>query len=375
MNKYTTNITAGFCYQWSVSKSIAEYVSNALDAGDEVFELGEDYITITTPNTRVSDKFLLVGVSDKRGDASQRGEFGSGSIQAMAALLSQGVEVVIYNAGVIWIPSFEFSEQWQEEILVINEIKDEGNIDFRVEINNLSPADIDEVEQRCLVLQDREVLFSTPYGDIICGGDGEVFVADMFVCQSSGFKYSYNFNVGVVKLTQDRNAVDNFELQNLTAKMIMATEDKDFIKEAISIKKKDTEHVQYTWNATVPDDVCDSYAEEFIEEHGTGVQVTDSYSEYQEQIELDNEYVYIDNKAQVVAIKNSSTYQDAIENIEIKEKKTVRETLEAVFQEVLYKTERELQADDHYYIENLLDNLLEQSDNWSGDTDYDGLPF
>jgi hypothetical protein len=333
MTQYITNFSRGCFHHWSISKSIMELVQNALDSdGDFSYDIGEDYISLINKDIKVSNKLLMMGCSDKREDSTKRGQFGVGSIQAMVVLTDLGINVGIYNNNVLWQPAFEHSLQFDTDVMVINETPCNNGNDFTVLIEGLSSEDIDEVKQRCLVFQDREVLYSTEYGDIISNLEdeegGEVFCGELYVCQNKNFKYSYNFKPKGIKLSQDRDAVSQWDLQQLTAKLIIATKDDDFIKEAIKSNKADTEYVNTGWTSSsaTSDSLDDSFADEFLSEHGAKL-VTSSYSDHQANEKAGNKSVYIDNERIVKAINNSSLYQSAMESFVEVERETFSELL------------------------------------------------
>lgn len=332
MKKYLTNFSRGCYHNWTCSKAVAELVSNWLDSdGERSYEFTEDSLTLTNANIRVSNKMLMMGLSDKRDDDSKRGMFGQGAIQALVVLTDLNYNVNIVNNDVVWNTRFEHNPDFDEEVLVVDETPNCPSKDFIVTINGLTEEDIDEIKQRCLAFQEREVLFSTPYGAIISNidGEGEVFCGDMYVCENEGFKLAYNFKPKQLPLNSERSAVSNWDLQNLTAKMIVATGDVDFIKSCIKDKHLDTEHINQFWTESTPSQVDDDFAAEFLEEHGATL-VTSSYSEHKEFEKAGNKSVYIDNSVQVDAIKKSASYQDAMDNITIIEREDPNEIVEKV---------------------------------------------
>lgn len=342
MNKYTTNFSRGCFHHWSKSKGVMELVQNWLDSdGEREYEIGEDCITLTNKNIKVSNKMLMMGMSDKRTDPTKRGCFGVGSIQAMVVLTDTGVGVDIHNNDVCWSPKFEHCDKFNEDIMVIEETPCSNGKDFTVLITGLSEEDIDEVKQRCLHFQDRQVLHSTPLGDIIDNstGEGEVFVGDMYVCQNHSFKYSYNFKPKVVKLSQDRDAVSQWDLQQVTAKLIIATEDNTFIKEAIKANTSDTSRINTQWSdePNTNDDLDNELAEEFLQEHGTKL-VTSDYTVHQTNEKLGNPSVYIQNERQVNSIKNSSVYQTAICSLSVEKRENFTDLMWLLLDYLEYKS-------------------------------------
>ncbi len=337
MNKYMTNFSRGCFHHWSASKAVMELVQNALDSDGELdYEFGEGYLSLTNRNIRVSNKLLMMGMSGKRGDESKRGQFGVGSIQAMVVLTDLDCSVEIFNNDVIWQPKFEYCEKFDEDVMVIEESQYvAGNTNFTITISGLSEQDLDEVKQRCLVFQEREVLHSTEFGDVVenlDGETGEVFCGDLYVCQNSRFAYSYNFKPKVIKLSQDRDAVSQWDMQSITAKLIMATEDDEFIKKAMKSGMLDTDLVRYNY-AYSPDSVNDSFAEEFLEEHGV-VLVTSDYSEHEHNVKVGNKSAYNPNAVVVSSILASDVYQEAISQLEVVEKESFTELMDKFLGEV-----------------------------------------
>lgn len=326
MTKCVTNFTRTALHHWTASKAIMEFVQNWLDSdGERCSDFGDDYITLTNKNIRVSNKFLLMGASDKRGCDDKRGQYGMGSGQALVVLTDLGINVEIQNNGIIWTPYWEYLENFDAEVLVISETNaSKPHNNFIIKITNISADIIDEVKQRCLMFQDRDVLHSTSIGDIInnVDGGGEVYAGDIYVCQNSNFKYSYNFKPKMLKLSQDRDAVSQWDLQELTAKLINMTGDAEFITQAIKANTLDTQRLNgYVTDRTTKADVNDKFAQEFLEEHGVAL-VTDDYTEHQNNVMLGNKSVYINNERQVIAIRNSSVYADAMANVELVEKES-----------------------------------------------------
>lgn len=325
LNKFVTNFARTCFHHWTASKAIMEFVQNFLDSdGERDYDIAGDTITLTNKNIKVSNKLLMMGKSDKRNDPTKRGQFGVGSIQAMVVLTDLNISVVIHNNDVVWTPSWEHSEQFDEDILVIHENRaDNPNNNFTVTISGLSELDVEEVIKRSIIFQERKVLYTSEvYGDVIetlNDERGEVYVGDIYVCQNQAFNYSYNFKPKVLKLSQDRDAASQWDLQELTAKLIIDTGDSDFIQDSIMANKLDTNNInQYGWEPSkkTPNEVDDNLAVSFLKEHGVAV-VTADYYEQQENEKLGNKSVYIQNSSHVKAIQSSKIYKDAISELDI----------------------------------------------------------
>jgi hypothetical protein len=284
----------------------------------------------------------------------------------MVVLADLGIDVSIQNNDVVWVPTWEYNGQFDADIMVIDEhVATYPNNNFTVTIRGLDSGVIEEIKQRSLVFQDREVLYSTEYGDIINNVDdnGEVFVGDLYVCQHKSFKYSYNIKPKLLKLSQDRDAVSEWELQELTAQIIVATGDVEFIKQSILSGGRDTLSINnYSWEnkRSTPTEVDDSFAEEFVKEH-TGCLITNDYEEHERNIKLGNKSVYNPNKQVVNAIKKSDVYQQSLEDVEIVEQEPVKELIGKLLDKLdrLYEDRGYLNIAD----KSLIDEIRERLDN------------
>lgn len=365
---YKTNITKGFCFQWQKSKACMEYISNALDEGN--YDFNVDYergcLEVTNYNVKLNPKALMLGLSSKRDDTSKRGCFGSGLPQSIAALLDQGCVVTIFNNDVIWTTSFSHCEDWGYEVLTFKEsINPTPDTSMTVLVEGLSEEDLDEVKSRTLALQDREVLFSTEYGDVIAHGEdeGEIFCGDMYVCENNAFKYSYNFAPKVLPLNQDRNSTSQWEISKLTAKIWKQCPDKELLKEAITSNKEDCYHVMDSWYTedSSPLSVSEEYGEDFVSKYENHI-VTSDHDEYEELSKCGNKVKYLDNSNQVKAIKQSNSYKEMLENIDIIEVESTRTKLERIslaFQQLINDNDHEEVVYEGFNMQEHIDSLDE----------------
>ncbi len=342
MTKYVTNFARTCFDHWSASKAIAEFVQNWLDSdGERDYSFTDTGIVLTNKNIKVSNKLLMMGKSDKRNDPSKRGRFGVGSLQSMVVLIDLGATVVIENNDVLWTPVWEYSDQYQDDIMVIIETtKQRPNNNFSVIIDGLDSETLDEIKIRCLAFQDREVLHSTKYGDLIetvNGDTGEIYVGDLYVCQNPSFSYCYNFKPEFVKLCQDRNLVSQWDLQELTSKLIIATNDVELIKKSISLCTLDTRNCNMYWDSSqrTSPEVDDALAQDFLDEHGTAL-ITNDAHKFQEMTRLGNKVALVQTETLFKAITRSKVYKEAIEDVEEIVKESFSDLANKVLDELEY---------------------------------------
>lgn len=369
MNKvYKTNITKGFCFQWQKSKACMEYISNALDEGNYNFEVDYEQgkLEVTNYGVKLDPKALMLGLSSKREDNTKRGCFGSGLPQSIAVLLDQGCTVNIVNNDVVWEAAFSYCEDWGYEVLTFKEaLNSTPDTNLTVVVEGLSEEDLDEVKSRTLALQNREVLFSTKYGDVIAHGDdeGEIFCGDMYVCENSSFKYSYNFAPKVLPLNQDRNSASQWEISRLTAKIWKQCPDKELLVEAIKSKKADCEYVMDSWYTDDSSDlsVSEEFGQEYISKY-QGYVVTSDFDEYEQLTKCGNKVKYLDNSNQVKAIKESTAYGNMIASMEIIEVESTATKLERVsfaFQQLINDHDHEEIQYEGFTMQDHIDTLDE----------------
>lgn len=376
---YRTNYHRTAIDHWSNYEAVREFCQNMQDSDAEgIADISGDTVTFTNKNIVVSNKMLMTGLSDKRDDPTKRGTYGTGSIMALCVLTARGINVSIHNGDVLWNARFEYCDKFEEDVLVIDETPYYPSTDFVVTISGLSEEDISDIKQTSLVFQNREVIVSTKYGDIIESVDnmGEVYCGELFVQQLEGFKYSYNIKPEYLKLNQDRQSLSEFELQRVTSKLIMESGDQKLIQESIDSNKADTSYVEYGYGE-IPTEVCDSYAESFLEQD-EGSLVTDNYAEHQDNLTNKVGSVYISNPLQVKAIRESTLYQESIENIEPVQKLSPFEVVETVHEELKCILYKDVNAETAAKIEKMLDFILEKSEDWSGENVVnfeDGVPF
>jgi len=253
---------------------------------------------------------------------------------------------------------WEYSDQYQDDIMVIIETtKQRPNNNFSVIIDGLDSETLDEIKIRCLAFQDREVLHSTKYGDLIetvNGDTGEIYVGDLYVCQNPNFSYCYNFKPEFVKLCQDRNLVSQWDLQELTSKLIIATNDVELIKDSITLATLDTRNCNVYWDSTqrTSPDVDNALATDFLNEHGAAF-VTNDIHTFQEMTKLGNNVALVQTETLYKAITRSSVYKDAIEGLE----EIVKESFADLANKVLDEVEEILQNSSLGHLE-LLENLV-----------------
>lgn len=214
-------LTPDYIPDWSVADGIREFTANALDSDAALeYDVGDDYIILTSIGVTLPPKVLTMGTSGNRLKDSAVGKHGEGILTGLIPILREGGKVEFQNGEKLWTPSFEYSEQFERDILVIEETQyAAGNNNFTVSITNIDSSVISEVVNRCLYLQkDLGTVFEGKRGRVLMDTPNKLYVGGLFVCDIKGHKYSYDFAPAYLPLNRDRKSVDSWNLAaNVTA--------------------------------------------------------------------------------------------------------------------------------------------------------------
>jgi len=183
---------------WTVWECLREFFQNALDAEDDGHEMSVEYsphkkrtiegvtrhgvLEIRNCGARIHRKSLILGETDKRNDSSARGQFGEGMKLAWAALLRRGYRVLVRTGDERWVPRIEASKAFETELLTVEIGKVVSRDDVCIEIQGITPAQWQDVEQKVLsfgsmhaddymeVLTSRVLLADRYVGKLFCRG-------------------------------------------------------------------------------------------------------------------------------------------------------------------------------------------------------------
>lgn len=337
MKKYSTMLTKGYVPDWNVGDGVREFVANCLDSDAQfVYDIGLDYIELTSKDVKLDISCFLLGVSENRHKKDAIGKHGEGSLTGLIPILRGGAQVDIFNGDLLWQPAFEMDYNFNKEVLVINETQGRvGNKDYSVIISNLDQDTIDTVIHNCLYLQDKDSLGN--YATAKCGSrvffdiEGKLYVGGLFVCET-GLTYSYDLHPSKIKLNRDRKTVCDFDLKGVTANILKEVAEPKKIVEAAHNNVADVSHMAYSWCTNIPSNVAEEAYKVFKESYGEDAVVADSYSDMvrlQEQ-GFAKPVVVSDSFARL--INSSSDYQTTFSEledaIEVEEEKSPLELLE-----------------------------------------------
>lgn len=315
MKKYWTSLTRNYCVDWTPANAVREIVQNALD-GSAPFEydLSGDTLEFTSKGVTIPPSTLLMGVSTKREDLDSVGGKGEGFKLAAVVLLRDGYELTIYNGARRWVPSFEYHEDYETEVLCFIETHNQGS-DLTFEISGADDSLVEEVIHDCLYLQkDLGTVFEGKRGRVLMDTPNKLYVGGLFVCDIKGHKYSYDFSPAYLPLNRDRKSVDSWNLAaNVTSLLEEVLPAKD-LAQLVSTRAADAGGWYSTFTS---DEVAEEVYAIAKESYGNTVVVVGDGDE-KEKLEKRGfknvEVVYNDQERKL--IQKAPSYQEFLEELE-----------------------------------------------------------
>ncbi len=292
MKKYELSLSRNYVSSWGIEEAIRELLQNAKDSdGEEQIDIDKrnGTISITNKNTSIPSSTLLLGNTSKKDDLDKIGQFGEGYKLAILVLLREGKDVSIQNGNKLWEPSFEYSDNFDCEVLCINEIDSCGD-DLVFEISRFSGCELTNLENEFLGINGQSYnSIQTSYGEILTDSQfkGKVFVEGLPVYEDDNFEYGYNFDARYVNLDRDRKSINIYELKRLTALSVACCVDNfSFVDEVIDGKGRDGEYLKDK-NVEFDVEFKEKYAEHLKERFDIkedDIVVNDSSSELMEYV-------------------------------------------------------------------------------------------
>lgn len=345
MKKYELSLSRNYVSSWGIEEAIRELLQNAKDSsGEDIINIDKSSgtITITNKNTSISSSTLLLGNTSKKDDLDKIGQFGEGYKLALLVLLREGKDVSIQNGNKIWNPSFEYSDNFECEVLCITETDGNGN-DLTFEISGFNSRELDELENEFLGLNGQAYnSIQTSYGEILTDPDykGKVFVDGLPVYKDDNFDYGYNFKPCYVTLDRDRKSINIYQLKRLTALSVACCMDNfAFVDEVIDGKGRDGEYIkdeQVEFN----DDFKEKYAKHLMERFDIkedDVVVNESSSDLIEYVgrKTDKEIKEVPKKIYADILNSQLKYSSSVIE-EVKEEKNNRDKIDDAWYEYNY---------------------------------------
>ena len=345
MKKYELSLSRNYVSSWGIQEAIRELLQNAKDSnGKEKIDIDKTngVITIENQNTSIPSSTLLLGNTSKKDDLDKIGQFGEGYKLAILVLLREGKEVSIKNGNRNWNPSFEYSDNFECEVLCITETNCNGN-DLIFEISGFNSSELDELENEFLGLNGRAYnSIQTSYGEILTDSNfkGKVYVDGLPVYEDDNFDYGYNFKPCYVSLDRDRKSINIYELKRLTALSVACCIDNfSFVDEVIDSKGRDGEYIKDE-NIEFDDEFKEKYAKHLMKRFDIkedDVVISEKSSDLIEYVnrKIDKEIKEVPKKIYADILNSQLTYSASIIQ-EVKEEKNNRDKIEDAWYDYNY---------------------------------------
>lgn len=240
-------LSRDYVRQWGVPEAVRELIQNAIDS-DSPFEFAfyGDTLTITSRESSLESRTLILGATSKADKSDKIGSFGEGYKIALLVLTREGLPVYVRNGYYDWVPSFVHSDNYGDEVLAITEHPAEKvgqGLEFV--IGGLSHQQASDIRDSCLLMQaDMPDAIETSRGRILPSRPGKLYVGGLFVCDTK-LSNGYDMKPEYLKLERDRKTVDEFDLKFQTKEMWFSTQRWEQIAEMMEAQIADLEYAEY----------------------------------------------------------------------------------------------------------------------------------
>lgn len=318
---YELPLSRDYVAHWGVPEAVRELLQNALDSDSPMEYSWASHptngiaLTIRSRNARLEPKTLLLGLTSKAEAKDKIGSFGEGYKIALLVLTREQRSVTVYNAGVIWTPSFKHSKQFDFEVLSITETKHpEGRGQgLSFVISGLTPDERQRIIDSTMQMQESvgEVI-ETSKGQILRGQPGRLYVNGLFVCETE-FKFGYNMKPEFLKLERDRQTVSSFDLAWITKQMWFETGANEEVAVLMATEAPDLQYANYNTPEVVKEACYQHFKKEF-----PGHVVAATQTELKDMIERGmTKTVFLGGGAYSETVRASRAYKDTYKPIAV----------------------------------------------------------
>jgi len=232
--KVKLTIKTNYLPTWGAYEGIRELVQNARDAEVEhnapvKIDWYNDNLRIENEGCTLPLKALLLGHTTKYGNSNMIGKFGEGLKLGVLALVRAGHDVKIRNGSEVWIPTIEYDDLFQEDVLMFRiETGREDKSRVRVEVGGISKSDWDKFRDCFLFLS------TAKRSEVVTGNGtllldpkfkGRIYVKGIFVMNSPETNFGYDLKD--VELDRDRRMVDSWNLKYHCRSILLSSVNKE----------------------------------------------------------------------------------------------------------------------------------------------------
>lgn len=244
MRRYELGISLDYVQDWGIVEAVREIFQNALDEQivnpeNEMYyeyDACTERLLIGNKKSNLATKSLLLGSTTKANNDKTIGRHGEGYKVATAVLLRNGCSVTVHNneRNEDWVAKVVDSRRYGTKIPVFDvksSIFSNQKCNLLFEIGGISEEAWKEIISKNLHLRGYGNFRETSKGRILFDEEfkGQIYVNGLYVCSKSFLEMGYDFNPELIKLDRDRGLIDSFDLQFAIGRLLVATEDNDFI--------------------------------------------------------------------------------------------------------------------------------------------------
>lgn len=231
------SVARNYVSDWDFWEMVREFVQNALDNQGTITYLS-DSIIISNPG-KIQMSSLLYGGGTKQEDETKIGKHGEGMKNALLVAVRSGRNITVVNDDELWIPFFKHDPSFGTETLCVEIVPIESTGSVCITLENISPEEIELSKERCIT--------PTEVPPIVFGSETEgyafepesepmLYVGGLYVSEmpkawyeSKTYRYSYNLPPRLVHLDRDRNSVNDYDIQEIISKILIANNEIDLL--------------------------------------------------------------------------------------------------------------------------------------------------
>ena len=197
---------------------------------------------------------------------------------AILVLVRNFFDVEIHNGNDLWIPRFEFSEQYQTKVLVIDVAPAPYPLDgVSFKISRVPKASEEcDWDDGCTPEDTQDSPMGAAYEDIHMNYlmdvkdntilyeehmQGRIFVGGLFVCKLDGFRFGYNFAPARLRLDRDRGMANMMAVKTETAKCWRDSPDRSALYDALRDGVPDVDYLSLI-DTSPNQDILDRFKKE-----------------------------------------------------------------------------------------------------------------
>lgn len=253
---YQLSLNKSYVRHWGVLEAVRELIQNALDSDSPfVFEFTEQepegadrawQLSLVSANAVLPVQSLLLGATTKADDPGSIGSFGEGYKIALLVLTREGRPVLVKNGRKLWRPYFNFSKQFDDDVLCIEENNNSSRLQgVEFIVGGLTESDVAGIRESCLQMQQSiGETKTTSRGRILLQKPGALYVGGLFICKTE-LKYGYDILPQFITLERDRKTVAEWDLKSMTRDMWFETEQFDEVAKMIEAEVPDVEYARW----------------------------------------------------------------------------------------------------------------------------------